>query len=576
MDKIDIRLNVNDEEVHVSANGSRSLLNLLHDYPDLQFRGTKFGCGIGECRACTVLVDDPQAGHRRAQQSCMTPLRHCQGQSVYTIESVAGTAYADVQKEFVDQFAFQCGYCAPGFIMSTIGLLEQLKVKPVAIDQLPQLIHDALGENYCRCTGYAKYYASVKRLAANVIGVNPDDVPDTSPLTPPPPYFETIAKPAGRTFASAHLELIRLLRSAAEIEHSLMIQYLYAVFSVKLPRYAMLAGWSTHRHGGPPNSLLGVAIEEMVHLHTVNQLLVALGARPNLGRQQFPLETDIYPFPVHLEPLSPGSVAKYVYIEAPHGKILSDDSDDISKAVNHWLNRYTRLNPVGSIYDRIVAMLDELDTSGHFPGLDYAHWRNELGKIKNEGEGGHFELFSSILLGTHPAFAGVANPWELPPQHADYPAYPLPLNPSAFDSADGAIQSPTFRKVAWLSNLYYWLVCMALDWSHLHDNRLLQAARRIMWGPIRSLGQFLACNGVGIPFDTLPMTYSPGLTDPDRLHLMEEMCEEIASCEQDVLRHLPEDYPLDTIRTFMQEIKSNSSVRELDGAKNKSEHSTLR
>lgn len=576
MDKIDIRLTVNDKEVNATAHGSRSLLNLLHDYPDLQIRGTKHGCGIGECRACTVLVDDPQAGHRRAQQSCMTPLRHCQDHRIYTIESVAGTRYADVQKEFVDNFAFQCGYCAPGFIMSTIGLLEQLQVKPVTAEQLPQLIQDALGENYCRCTGYAKYYASVKRLAANAIGAHPDDVPGmTPPLPAPPPYFDTLAKPKGRTFASAHLELIRLLRSAAEIEHSLMIQYLYAVFSVKLPRYAMLAGWSTHRHGGPPNSLLGVAIEEMVHLHTVNQLLVALGARPNLGRQQFPLETDLYPFPVHLEPLSPGSVAKYVYIEAPHGKVLPDDGNDISKAVNRWLNRYARLNPVGSIYDRIVMMLDELETSGHFPGLDYAHWRQELGKIKNEGEGGHFELFSSILLGTHPAFSGIDNPWELPPQHADYPSYPLPSNPSACETADGAILAPVFRKVAWLSNLYYWLVCMALDWSHTHDERLLQAARRIMWGPIRNLGQFLARNGVGIPFDTLPMTYSPGLTDPDRLHLMEEMCEEIASCEQDVLRHLPDDYPLDSIRTFMQEMKANSPAETLASAKDKSLASKL-
>lgn len=605
MKKIGVTLKVNGQSVVTTASGSRSLLSLLHEEPGLEKRGTKFGCGIGECRACTVVVRDDKAGHLRALQSCMTPLRHCKNQEIYTIESVAGTEYARVQEEFTQNFAFQCGYCAPGFIMSTIALLDQLRAKPVARDQLRTVILDALGENYCRCTGYAKYYASVVRLAETVLAENgkealavlqndshdtPNaasdvDVPEVrleelSALAAPSsslpqPYFHTAAQPSARAFASAHLELIRLLRSAAEIEHSLMVQYLYAVFSVKLPRYAMLAGWSTHRHGGPPNSLLGVAVEEMVHLYTVNQLLVALGARPNLGRQQFPLEVDIYPFPVNLEALSPSSLAKYVYIEAPEGAIDPNGCDAISVVVNRSLNRYPRLNPVGSIYTRIVDTLNELEASGHYRDLDYAHWRNELAKIKGEGEGGHFELFRDILLGTHPALSGIDKPWELPPHHQDYPSYQLPANPSAFEALEGAILSPQFRKVAWLSNLYYWLVCMALDWSHMHDGRLLQAARRIMVGPIRCIGQFLAEKGIGMPFDTLPMTYSPGLTDADRLHLMDEMCEEVASCEREVLRYLPEEYPLDSIKSFVQEMKANSPQITLQEAKEMSSKSAL-
>ncbi len=620
MKKIEVTLKVNGQSLVTTASGSRSLLSLLHEEPGLEKRGTKFGCGIGECRACTVVVHDAEAGHLRALQSCMTPLRHCKDQEIYTIESVAGTEYARVQKEFTQNFAFQCGYCAPGFIMSTIALLDQLRAKPVARDQLHPFILDALGENYCRCTGYTKYYASVVRLAEATLAESGagarmraatssppaeaftvpqnefhvvanaalDDAvpvvrlaerpalavassPFPSPL--PQPYFHTAAQPSARAFASAHLELIRLLRSAAEIEHSLMVQYLYAVFSVKLPRYAMLAGWSTHRHGGPPNSLLGVAVEEMVHLYSVNQLLVALGARPNLGRQQFPLEVDIYPFPVNLEALNPNSLAKYVYIEAPEGAIDPNGGDAISEVVNRSLNRYPRLNPVGSIYTRIVDTLNELEASGHYRDLDYAHWRDELAKIKGEGEGGHFEIFRDILLGTHPALSGIDKPWELPPHHQDYPSYQLPANPSAFEASEGAILSPQFRKVAWLSNLYYWLVCMALDWSHMHDGRLLQAARRIMVGPIRCIGQFLAEKGIGMPFDTLPMTYSPGLTDADRLHLMDEMCEEVASCEREVLRYLPEDYPLDSIKSFVQEMKANSpqiTLREAKGMSSKS------
>lgn len=574
MKTIKIELEVNGHSVTAEASGSRSLLNLLHEEPGLQQRGTKYGCGIGECRACTVLVDDREAGHLRAVQSCMTPLRHCQHQAFRTIESIDGSEYARVQEAFVRDFAFQCGYCVPGFIMSTVALLDQLRAKPEPPEKLPQLVIGALGENYCRCSGYAKYYASVQRLAEETVGAAFKQAAEPGPVQVPQ-YFSTQAARGERSFASAHLELIRLLRSAAEIEHSLMIQYLYAVFSIKLPRYSMLAGWSTHRHGGPPNSLLGVAVEEMVHLYTVNQMLVALGARPNLGRQQFPLEVDIYPFPVHLEPLSPSSLAKYVYIEAPSQAIVPNGTDEISTTVNRWLSRFPRLNPVGSIYQRILDTLDELQMSEHYVGLDFEHWRSELRNIKNEGESGHFEMFRDILLGKHPAFAGVDSPWDLAPQHPDYPAYGLPLNPSAYPSADGAILSPSMRKVAWLSNLYYWLVCMALDWAHMHEGRLLQAGRRLMWGPIRCIGQFMAKQGVGIPFDTLPMTYSPGLTDPDRLHLMEEMCDEIVHCEQEVLRYLPDDYPLDSIKAFVHEMKANSPREDLHGAQQMSVKSTL-
>ena len=132
-----------------------------------------------------------------------------------------------------------------------------------------------------------------------------------SALGLPRPWRGTV-RPIVREFADPWLELVRLLREAAEVEHALMVQYLYAAFSVK-PDYAEIVGY-----GAPgANNLLGVAIQEMQHLGAVNRFLVAIGTCPHLERQDFPYEPAIYPFAFHLEPLSRHSLAKYVYTEAP-------------------------------------------------------------------------------------------------------------------------------------------------------------------------------------------------------------------------------------------------------------------
>jgi rubrerythrin len=112
------------------------------------------------------------------------------------------------------------------------------------------------------------------------------------------PTFEIVP-----VFTDPRLELTRLLREAANIEHALMLQYLFAAFSVK-DRYA------DELAGGPFDSsktLMGVAVQEMHHFARVNELLVALRAQPNLDRQDFPIRTGIYPFPLELEPLTPAS-----------------------------------------------------------------------------------------------------------------------------------------------------------------------------------------------------------------------------------------------------------------------------
>ncbi len=113
--------------------------------------------------------------------------------------------------------------------------------------------------------------------------------------------------PVQQDFSDPYLELVRLLKEAAEIEQDLLVQYLYSAYALK-PAYAQLVGTPT------PNatSLMGVIIQEMQHLGGVNRLLVELDARPVLTRQDFPYETDIYPFPFELAPLGAVNLAKFV------------------------------------------------------------------------------------------------------------------------------------------------------------------------------------------------------------------------------------------------------------------------
>ena len=130
-----------------------------------------------------------------------------------------------------------------------------------------------------------------------------------------------------RAFDDPYLELIRLLKEGSEIEHDLMIQYLYSAYALK-PEYAGIVG------GPAPSadSLMGVIIEEMLHLRGANRLMVELGAAPVLTRQDFPYETDLYPFPFELAPLNDVRLAKYVYCEADPvclGRVRSFESDSI-------------------------------------------------------------------------------------------------------------------------------------------------------------------------------------------------------------------------------------------------------
>jgi len=128
------------------------LLDLIRD--DLQLTGTKEGCGEGECGACTVLIDG------KAIASCLVLAPQVDGKEILTVEGLAkGEELHPIQRAFVEKGAVQCGFCTPGFIMSTYALLTS---NPSPNDEE---IMAALEGNLCRCTGYAKILDAVRYAA---------------------------------------------------------------------------------------------------------------------------------------------------------------------------------------------------------------------------------------------------------------------------------------------------------------------------------------------------------------------------------------------------------------------------
>jgi carbon-monoxide dehydrogenase small subunit len=147
-----ISLTVNGRHVTCQTDVETRLLDLLRE--DLHLTGTKEGCGEGECGACTVLLDG------KAVNSCLVLAVQAEGKDVLTVEGLAsGDQLHPIQQAFVDLGAVQCGFCTPGFILSTYALLID---NP---DPTEEEIRTALEGNLCRCTGYETIIDAVKRAA---------------------------------------------------------------------------------------------------------------------------------------------------------------------------------------------------------------------------------------------------------------------------------------------------------------------------------------------------------------------------------------------------------------------------
>src|SRR5687768_12546636 len=147
-----ISFTVNGELKSVTTDPARPLLDVLRE--DLGLTGAKYGCGEGQCGACSVLVDGKRVF------SCRTSVGRVDGKSVQTIEGLAtGDALHPVQEAFLAENAFQCGYCTPGMIMATVALLNETP-KPT-----DEQIRSGMNRNLCRCCGYPKILKAVRRAA---------------------------------------------------------------------------------------------------------------------------------------------------------------------------------------------------------------------------------------------------------------------------------------------------------------------------------------------------------------------------------------------------------------------------
>lgn len=147
-----LRLKVNGKSYTIKVKAQATLLDVIRE--DLGLTGTKEGCGLGECGACTVIMGD------KTVNACIVLAVEAEGKEITTIEGLAdGEKLHPIQEAFVEVGGLQCGFCTPGMILSTKALLD--KNKEPSDDE----IRRGLSGNFCRCTGYTKIFESVRAAA---------------------------------------------------------------------------------------------------------------------------------------------------------------------------------------------------------------------------------------------------------------------------------------------------------------------------------------------------------------------------------------------------------------------------
>ncbi len=163
MKQVTVNFTLNNRPITATVPDDLALVDYLQEEQGLS--GTRLCCGIGVCKVCTVKAQRAPSSQGQPMLACSTPVALLQGQTITTVEGVGSAAAPSrVQQAFLDHFAFQCGYCTPGFVMATTMLIERLRVSPVALDQLDFAIEDAVGQHICRCTGYARYYKAIRAV----------------------------------------------------------------------------------------------------------------------------------------------------------------------------------------------------------------------------------------------------------------------------------------------------------------------------------------------------------------------------------------------------------------------------
>jgi carbon-monoxide dehydrogenase small subunit len=153
----EIEMIVNGNRHKVEVHPWETLLEILRE--KLQLTGTKEGCGLGECGACTVIMEGA------AVNSCLIPAMEAEGKEVLTVEGLAANGKLHpIQQAFVAHGGMQCGFCTPGMILSSKSLLDR---NP---DPSEEEIREGIAGNFCRCTGYTKIIESIKAAAEAMKG----------------------------------------------------------------------------------------------------------------------------------------------------------------------------------------------------------------------------------------------------------------------------------------------------------------------------------------------------------------------------------------------------------------------
>ncbi len=391
------------------------------------------------------------------------------------------------------------------------------------------------------------------------------------PEHPPLPNVHPLASGIAFEFADDYLELLRLLVEAAGLEHSLMLSYLYAMFSLREEHAAVGGDLSTLSYlqntslgpGGTnnakgPTTLLAIAIEEMQHLSLVNKLMCALGGAPHVVPHGYPISSDLYPFPITLRPLDRTSAATYLWLEAATGLFSTHPAADgmrediaIVDAVlrtlgddrcvhHHGSLPREQVSHVGSIYRVVLRQLRKVAErppafiDSAFP---WGEWEQRMIWVMGQGELAHYQFFRSIFTGEAFSNEGI---WSQGICQQDFTwktAYPGRTHTIRHDGA---------RRLAWLSNLHYWVILCALDLAfRAGSHRLRYTAIDHMTTSLWRLGRHLARDyRVGLPFDAMSSRYTLGrdaaMTRAILTRLVEETERHARALDKDGL--LPSDY----------------------------------
>jgi hypothetical protein len=385
-------------------------------------------------------------------------------------------------------------------------------------------------------------------------------------------------------FTDPYLELVFLLNQAAGLEHSLMAAYLYAAFSIK-DEYVRVRGDVTndsylqHSTGGPGGlsvlahdaSLLEVCIEEMQHLGTVNRFLGALGGSPTFVPEEYPLAADIYPFPIVPMALDRYVAATFLWMEAASCALSLEPACQgqhepapfiaellevltVGALTHHSINVSSEsVSHVGTLYAKILEVtrtVAQRPPSFLPPDLPWSAFETDVYELMIQGEVGHYRLFRSLYTGE--AFGTGPEIWH-EPKSPSYPALLLRRG-SAYRGHRDTIRDEDARRLAWLSDLHYWIVLALLDiayrYADPYDNiqrKYQYKAIQNMTGAFWPLGLLLARKGWGVPFDALGTQYSLGRDLETALDMVQLLIYEARGYAQALASEglLPPDYRMD-------------------------------